>query len=98
MPRAGPVGPVARPAACQTNRAGDRLDRLLDLNRATAAGHGPVRLLASCTDYGYHRLVLEDLYVDALYLIEATFDVLDGAVGLGFEPPALKIGGGVRLS
>ena len=46
---AGPVGPVARPAACQTNRAGDRLDRLLDLNRATAAGHGPVRLLASGT-------------------------------------------------
>ena len=46
---AGPVGPVARPAACQTNRAGDRLDRLLDLNRATAAGHGPVRLLASVT-------------------------------------------------
>ena len=45
----GPVGPVARPAACQTNRAGDRLDRLLDLNRATAAGHGPVRLLASVT-------------------------------------------------
>ena len=37
------------PAACQTNRAGDRLDRLLDLNRATAAGHGPVRLLASGT-------------------------------------------------
>ena len=49
MPRAGPVGPVARPAACQTNRAGDRLDRLLDLNRATSAGHGPVRLLASDT-------------------------------------------------
>ena len=46
----------------------------------------------------HHSLVLEDLYVDALYLIEATFDVLDGAVGLGFEPPALKIGGGVRLS